>query len=163
MESNLVQTQFPEREEDSIFEALKKNEPKYIKDRYPTSKLLEVLFVRALAERIKSGPHANEVILNCLNPGFCHSSLGRGITGLKSLVMAFMKLLLARTTEMGSRTLVAAAAAGPETMGEYMTECKVAAPSAFVTSEDGKKTQERVYTELMDILEKIQPGISKNI
>ena len=35
------------------------------------------------------------------------------------------KFLLARTTEAGSRTLVAAAAAGPETHGKYMADCHV--------------------------------------
>lgn len=152
-----------ERNEPSIFEALKKNDKKYMAERYPVSKLLEVLFVRALAERMDSGPHAKEVVLNCLNPGLCHSGLTRNMSGVIGIVMTIMKLLIARTTEMGSRTLVAAAVAGPESMGQYMSDCKVTPPSPFVRSEDGKKTQERVYSELIEILEKLQPGISKNI
>jgi len=157
-------SKFTERHEDSIFEALKKNDPTYMASRYPTSKLLEVFMVRALTEHMASGPHANEpVILNCLNPGLCHSSLSRSATGGRRVIFFVFKLLMARTTEMGSRTLVAAAAAGKESHGQYMSECRVAQPSEFVRSEEGKKTQERVYTELIAILEKIQPGISKNI
>lgn len=153
-----------ERHEDSIFEALNKNDPKYIADRYQVSKLLEVFMVRALAERMNSGPHANEpIILNCLNPGLCHSSLSRSVTGIRRLIFEFFKLAMARTTEQGSRTLVAAAEAGAESHGQYMSDCRVVPPSEFVRSDEGKKTQERVYTELMAILEKIQPGISKNI
>ena len=44
------------------------------------------------------------VILNMLNPGFMHSELARDA----GLSLAFVKFLLARTTEVGSRTLVAA-------------------------------------------------------
>ena len=133
-------------------------------ERYQVSKLLEVLFVRALAEKIQSGPHAQEpLILNCLNPGFCHSGLSRNSTGIAGLIFVLMKLLLARTTEVGSRTLVAGALAGEESMGKYMSNCGVIEPSPFVRSDEGKETGERVYTELIEILEKIQPGISKVI
>ena len=153
-----------ERHEDSIFEALKKNDPAYMLDRYNTSKLLEVFFVRSLAEAMRTGPHAEEkVILNTINPGLCHSSLARSITGIQGLVFWLLKLLMARTTEMGSRTLVAGATGGEETYGQYMADSRVTPPSEFVRSEEGKKTQARVYDELITILEGIQPGISKNI
>jgi retinol dehydrogenase-12 len=153
-----------ERHEDSIFDALKKDDPKYMADRYQTSKLLEVFAVRALAEQMNKGPHASErVILNLVNPGLCHSSLSRNVTGVQGLIFKFVKLVLARSTEAGSRTLVFSAAGGSETHGKYMSDCKVGDPSEFVRSEEGKKTQERVYMELIDILEKIQPGITGNI
>lgn len=132
--------------------------------RYPTTKLLEVFMIRALASRMNSGRHSDEpVILNCVNPGLCHSNLAREMKGLQAVIFQLVKFLLARTTEVGSRTLVSSAAAGKESHGRYMSNCMVTEPSAFVRSEEGEKTQERVYTELLDILEKIQPGISKNI
>jgi hypothetical protein len=143
-----------ERNEDSIFEALNKKDPTYMSNRYPTTKLLEVFMVRALASRLSSGSHADQpVILNCLNPGLCHSSLSREAKGLMAVMFTVMKFLLARTTEVGSRTLVASAEAGKESHGQYMSNCVVTEPSAFVRSEEGLKTQERVYTELMAILE----------
>jgi retinol dehydrogenase-12 len=153
-----------ERHEDSIFETLKKNDKKYMEDRYQTSKLLEVFTIRSLAEQMGSGPHANEpVILNTVNPGLCHSSLARELKGIQGLIFNTMKFLLARTTEVGSRTLVTAAGAGTESQGQYMSNCYVTPPSPFVRSEEGKKTQDRVYKELMQILEKIQPGVTRNI
>ena len=159
-----MQSKMAERHEDSIFEALKKNDKKYMDNRYQTSKLLEVFMIRSLAEQMASGPHANEpVILNTVNPGLCHSSLARDITGVRGIIFWIFKALLARTTEVGSRTLVAAASAGPESYGQYMSNCNVALPSQFVRSEEGKKTQDRVYKELMEILEKIQPGVTKNV
>jgi hypothetical protein len=83
--------------------------------------------------------------------------------GVLEYVFYVVKLLLARATEVGGRTLVAAASAGEESHGQYMSECVVTEPSAFVRSEEGQKTQERFYKELMQLLEKIQPGITRNI
>jgi retinol dehydrogenase 12 len=159
-----LQVTLIERREDSIFEALKKNEKEYMAHRYPTSKLLEVFFVRALVEHMNKGPHASErVIVNLVNPGFCKTTLSRDAKGLMWLMFFCMKILIGRTVEVGSRTLVAGASGGPETNGKYMSDCVVKDPSEFVRSEEGQKTQERVYTELLSVLEKIQPGISKNI
>lgn len=64
---------------------------------------------------------------------------------------------------MGSRTLVAAAAAGEESHGIYMVDCAVSEPSKYVQSEKGKDAQTRLYAEVMEALEGIEPGITKNI
>ena len=77
--------------------------------------------------------------------------------------MTFAKALIARTTEVGGRTLVHSCAAGPESDGQYMSECKVKEPSAFVRSQEGAEVQARVHKELMTILENIQPGVTSNI
>ena len=83
------------------------------------SKLLEVLYTRELAARTKKSGKP-QVIINYLNPGLCHSSLAREI---EDWFFYFMKALLARPTEYGSRTLVSAAEAGPETHGQYLSNC----------------------------------------
>ncbi len=80
-----------------------------------------------------------------------------------SYALTIAKALIARTTEVGSRTLVYSAAAGPESHGQYMSECIVKNPSTFVRSKEGAATQKRVHEELMAILEKIQPGVTGNI
>jgi hypothetical protein len=85
------------------------------------------------------------------------------IQGVKSLAASFAKALMARTTEVGGRTLVYGAAAGDESYGQYMSECVVKEPSAFVRSKEGARAQERVHKELIGILETIQPGIANNI
>lgn len=64
---------------------------------------------------------------------------------------------------MGSRTLVAAAAAGEESHGMYMVDCEPREPSQWVRSEKGRETQKRWYGELMEYLEGIEPGVTKNI
>ena len=120
--------------------------------------------VRELADLMATGSHAREpLILNCTNPGLCHSQLAQENNGIAAIVFTIMKFLLARTTEVGSRTIVDSAAAGKESHGQYMSDCEITEPSVFVRSEEGKKTQEKVYTECIATLEKIQPGISKNI
>lgn len=126
--------------------------------------MLEIFFVQALVEHMKTGPHASErVIVNLVNPGFCRTALSREAKGMIWFMFFMMKMLVGRTVEAGSRTLVAGASGGPESNGKYMSACVVSKPSEFVRSDEGQKTQERVYNELVAILEKIQPGISKNI
>ena len=66
--------------------------------------------------------------------------------------------LLARTTEVGSRTLVAGAAGGVQTHGQYMAEGAVEDPSPLVVSEEGKILEEKVWRELEAKLERIEPG-----
>lgn len=75
----------------------------------------------------------------------------------------FMKLALARTTEYGSRTLVHAAIQGPESHGQYMSDCKISPPGPFVLSDAGKKAQDRVWDELVKKLEAIRPGVTANL
>lgn len=78
-------------------------------------------------------------------------------------MLTVAKGLIARSTEVGGRTLVHSAAAGADSHGQYMSECKVKEPSKFVRSNEGAMAQQRVHNELMGILEKIQPGITSNI
>ena len=126
-------------------------------DQYPVSKLLEVFVVRAMAE----GHPASDfpVTVNCVNPGLCHSELARDYP---TFGFWLMKLLLARSTEVGSRTLVHAGTQGAESHGQYLSDCTIAAPAPLVTSKDGKQAQARVCAELVKKLEAIKPGVSGN-
>lgn len=93
--------------------------------RYGVTKLLEVLAVRELASIITLSEKPR-VIVNCLTPGACHSDFGRERSSwIKVAVFEVAKFLLARTTEVGSRTLVAGAEAGEESHGEYMADGKI--------------------------------------
>lgn len=131
-------------------------------DRYNVSKLLEILVIRELAPAM-TAPGKPKVVLNTLTPGFCHSELMRHAMFPLNFLAWLGKLLVARKTEMGSRTLVWAASAGEESHGEYMVDCKPREPSKWVGSEKGKATQKRFYEELLAYLEDIEPGVTKNI
>jgi retinol dehydrogenase-12 len=74
-----------------------------------------------------------------------------------------LKVLLARTTEVGSRTLVDATTSGPESHGEYKTDCKVVPVSPYIFSGEGKKMQKRIWAELAAKLEAIEPGVMRNL
>lgn len=74
-----------------------------------------------------------------------------------------MKLVLARSTEYGSRTLVNAISQGQDSHGQYLSDCKVTQPSSFVRSEEGKIAQARVWNELMGKLEAIKPGVTSSL
>ncbi|KAK7719830.1 hypothetical protein SLS64_002011 [Diaporthe eres] len=145
---------FPERDEPSVLAALDASDD--LGERYQVSKLLEVLVIRQIAPRIKGA-----VTLNMLNPGLCHSELSRE----SGLGLAVMKFFLARSTEVGSRTLVAAGLAGEESHGKYMSDAVVAEQSlsAFVRSEEGDRAGKKVWKELSDMLDKIEPGVTANI
>jgi retinol dehydrogenase 12 len=154
------QARFKEESAPKIFEALMSD--KYQPDRYNVSKLLEILTVRSLAPAMTTSSKP-KVILNTLTPGFCHSELMRDAVFPLNLLGWIGKKLIGRTTEMGSRTLVAAACAGEVSHGQYMTDCQVGEVSAWTRSEMGNETQKRVYDELMVILDRIEPGVTKNI
>lgn len=62
------------------------------------------------------------VTLNFLNPGLCQTAIVNGA----SLMFFLLLRLVGRTSEVGGRTLVAAASAGPETHGQYMNDGVIA-------------------------------------
>lgn len=93
------------------------------------SKLLLLYGVRALAQLSPLSPQSN-VIIDYLTPGACKTDIFRDDVGW--FQRAMMKLaisLIARSTEVGSRTLVHAVVPdiGPEAHGAFLMDCKVAA------------------------------------
>ena len=125
------------------------------------------------------------VIINCMTPGACKSDFDRESTGFARVMGNFMAAMLARTTEEGSRTLVAGLAAGEESQGGYMADCKIHPyvlsslpilfelsmrdadnanrPGPMVIGSDGAALQKKVWEQLVGQLETVQPGISQNI
>lgn len=66
-----------------------------------------------------------KVIVNIVNPGAVKTNVMRDLTGFRQIVGKASEKLVARTTEVGSRTLVNAAEGGEETHGQYLDDCKV--------------------------------------
>lgn len=133
-------------------------------DRYGTTKLLEVLVVRELGERLNAA-HAGSspVVVNTTNPGLCRSNLFRNAPSLVRAILAVPVFLIGRTAEQGSRALLAGAAAGPQSQGQYVDSGTVEDPSPFILSEEGKVEQKRVWDELINILERVEPGVTGNV
>ncbi|KAF5004846.1 hypothetical protein FDECE_8690 [Fusarium decemcellulare] len=63
---------------------------------------------------------------------------------------------LGRTAEQGSRTLLHAAFAGQESHGAYLSDCQIKEHTmpSWITNEDGKKTQQRLWNDLVETLDK---------
>jgi len=101
------------------------------------------------------------VIANIVNPGLCHSNLARE----GDMFISAMKFFFARSTELSSRTLVAAAGGWTRVLWKYTHDGAVddRQLSTFVRSEDGHKAEVKVWEELCTILESVHPGITSNI
>ena len=141
-----------------IFPTLADPKTSAMSDRYNASKLLEVVAVRQIVADYMSGPD-QPIVMNYLNPGLCHSALMREIGFVEHIVKT---LFNARTTEVGSRTLVHAAAAGPDSHGQYLYNCTVTPPSRFVRRPEGAEFQRQVWDELREKLDAIVPGVTEN-
>lgn len=148
-------TGFPERKAENTFAELDKNGKTATQSRYPTSKLLEVLVVRELAPKLAD----SGVIFNMMTLGLCKLQLSRE----EGLAFHLTVSLFGRSTEAGSRTLLAGASAGAESHGAYLRDGKLnnTALSSFVRSQAGLEAQKMVRNELSEILEEIQPGITR--
>jgi retinol dehydrogenase-12 len=101
-----------------------------------------------------------DVIINCLDPCFCKTSLGHsGISTFERVAGVIFSGLFARTSEEGARTLVLAASAGKETNGKYMRAGVLKDFAPMVLSEDGAKKEAYAWDQLKSKLETIVPGI----
>ncbi|KAF7913983.1 uncharacterized protein EAF01_000389 [Botrytis porri] len=159
-------TKFKERKEEDIFKALNDEKTSELDlERYSTTKLLQVLSVRELAHKLTrdSESVSPSIIINCMTPGACKSDFHREDEGLEKFKKWVLSTLIARSTEVGSRALVAGIAAGEESHGEYMADCLVAETGPLVRGPEGMKLQKKVWDQLVRELETIQPGISSII
>jgi len=124
--------------------------------RYFLSKLLVQLCVQEMAiqnpnsERSSGVPN---VIINCPSPGWCKTPLFRQDDG--GAIGRNMLRLIGRTGEIGARTLVSAITAGRETHGQYLSESQVKNASVWVRSNEGKRVQKEIWTELEETLARI--------
>lgn len=150
----------------SIFEAFRKEGDANLSARYGQTKLLDILLVRHLAAVLAqtSPSSSSPIIVNTLSPGLCNTDTMKDEISpiVRFVAQPFMKIL-ARTPEIGARTLVIAASSGEETMGEYMDDGKVALVSPFARSEEGQRAGQAVCKELLEKLERVVPGISGNL
>ncbi|KAJ7440475.1 hypothetical protein B0H11DRAFT_1750732 [Mycena galericulata] len=130
--------------------------------RYPITKLLNILFVRALNARLLS---STPLIVNAVDPGYCYSELRRNFTGKRAMRDFFMELCLAFPAEVGARRLVYAAlgqADQPDKFrGEYIAGFRVAEVSDFILSPEGSKAEDLVWEDTLDILNKVDSRVKR--
>ncbi|KAF7626495.1 hypothetical protein AFLA_013886 [Aspergillus flavus NRRL3357] len=131
--------------------------------RYQVTKLIEVLFTRELIARLKSKTaSAPFVIINIVNPGFCFSNLDRSGSEPPQIVQ-IMRRILDRTTEVGGRTLVLAAAAPASSHGEFQSDGANHDVESWIYSDIGRRAQEKVFDQTTKVLEARKPGLAPGI
>ena len=145
-------------ENTSICEALSDPKTANMMGRYELTKLMDQLWERELAKRLAAGSKDGkiQVVVNCVNPGWCATELSRYYD--KGRIVGFIFSLIGRTAEAGSRTLVHAVTAGAETHGQYLSECQVKTEGDFVRSGKGNRVQKRLWRELSEKIESLSPG-----
>ncbi|KAF7357962.1 NAD(P)-binding protein [Mycena venus] len=126
--------------------------PKKMQTFYNVTKTLNIFFVRALNARLGA---STPLIVTAVNPGFCVSELRRDLPAPISWIMALMERIMAFTTEEGSRQLVFGAVGPGALRGEYINQSRVEEPSDFIISSDGRKAEDQLWDELIEILGKV--------
>ncbi|KAI1128599.1 hypothetical protein F5Y10DRAFT_264943 [Nemania abortiva] len=141
-----------QKNEDPLLPSFDKHEPNFHHhERYANSKLLSQLFITELAKRVPP----SVAIVNCVNPGFCHSSgLTRDADGtFLGLVVGVMVRLLGRPPSVGATSLVDAAVChGEEAHGQYLEDRILTPMAPFVYSPDQARVMPRLWKETMSEL-----------
>lgn len=91
--------------------------------RYPLTKLLEIYAVRQLSSLLPVSETG--VVINLVNPGLCVTELVRNVSWKVRLRIIIMRMLVGRTAEVGSRTLLHGAVAGMGSHGKYLSCCQI--------------------------------------
>ncbi|KAF7341112.1 Short-chain dehydrogenase [Mycena venus] len=109
-------------------------------------------FLRA---RVQRPPRPiSPVIVDVVAPG-CVSGLRRGLSGAFKYIVLALEWAFALPTQVGSRRLVYAAVGSPENLdglcGQFIHCCEVWEPSDFFVSEEGRQTQEGLWTETVTL------------
>ena len=104
-----------------------------------------VINVFSVRELTKSLPANSPVIVTAVNPGYCKSQLGRHLPS----VYKVLEVLLAPTTEEGSRQLVWAAVGGAgrefDLRGGYVNKANPKEVSDYALSDEGAAVQTRLW------------------
>jgi len=129
------------------------------KSRYAVSKLMQILFVQELVKHMIGGP-----VITLVTPGLTHTELAnRTPSRFEYWAAQVLKLFFARTVEVGARTLIAGACAGPDSHGKYMEDGKNCEPDIMCHEAELEANQRKTYVQTLAYLEQLEPGISKNI
>ncbi|KAI1374523.1 hypothetical protein F4677DRAFT_447160 [Hypoxylon crocopeplum] len=144
--------------EGSIFGGLNDQKRANIDQRYAVSKLVEECAVRqfaALCPVERTG-----VIVTMVAPGLCSTGLGRDLGSFTKAMHEAVRAIMARTAEVGSRTILHGLVTGKESHGKLLSGCKIKeywVPD-WVSNAEGQRLQKDIWKELVARLEEVQPG-----
>lgn len=93
--------------------------------RYNTSKLMELLATRELAEQLTQSLKPGNILASIVNPGSVRTNINRNQPLIFRAVMFVVLLIVGRPVEVGARTVVHPCLAGQESHGQYLDNCQV--------------------------------------
>ncbi|KAH6696836.1 retinol dehydrogenase [Plectosphaerella plurivora] len=160
---------FSERKEPHVLQAINSNTD--LSDRYKLTKLLQIMIVRQLAMAMRLSSKNDNIIVTSIHPGLCSTDLFRSFALPLKIPHQVILKIIARTPEMGSRTLLAAALSKDEaeadqktaTHGRFLDECAVGRFPDLMLGQDGEALQVEIWKELLEALEGIEPGVGTNL
>jgi NAD(P)-dependent dehydrogenase (short-subunit alcohol dehydrogenase family) len=91
--------------------------------RYALTKLVEIYAVRALADMYPSDE--TNVTINMVSPGVCTTGLARDAKRIFRAAQGVLRMMVARTPEQGSRTILHALLTQEATHGKHLSGCQV--------------------------------------
>ncbi|KAJ6517876.1 hypothetical protein C8R47DRAFT_97 [Mycena vitilis] len=150
-------TSFPEKSSPNIIQTL--NDPsKSTNDgnRYPTTKLFDLYIAREIARL----PHAEGVVVNVVEPGFCVSELMRE-QGFNSVVQSIYTRI-GWPCSKGALNLLYAVLK-PTPPGAYVSACKIREPPPWCSDKAGLEVQRRVWHEMADVWRGVAPEVAEII
>ncbi|PMD31033.1 NAD(P)-binding protein [Hyaloscypha variabilis F] len=144
--------------QDDVFGGMDDEKGSDMTQRYPLSKLVQIyagLYFSTLIPTSRTG-----VVFNLLTPGLFKSQLSRNARFAMRAQVTVANMLFGRTIEMSSRSVLHAVTAGKESHGGYLSNCEVRNDEVptWVTDENGKQLQKRIWDDLARILNSVEPG-----
>ena len=147
--------------EGKIFKTLSNEKTADMSDRYNLSKLLVLLSMRELSQRIEASVRAGQprIIVNNPAPGWAKTELFRDDYESWPLPQKLVFKAIHRTSEVASRCLVHGLTAGIDSQGEWLSDCRIKPASSFARSQRGHEIQLRIWAELIEKLRNISPDV----
>ncbi|KAF5522097.1 Short chain dehydrogenase atnD [Colletotrichum aenigma] len=147
----------------SVFDGL--NDPKRanMDSRYALTKLVEECAVRQFAAQFPVD--RTGVVIIMVAPGLCTTRLGRDARTFTKIMHETVRAMMARTAEVGSRTILHGLMVGEDGHGKLLSGCKIKefwVPDWFCNDE-GQRLQKAIWNELVTKLEEVQPGCISQI
>lgn len=100
------------------------------------------------------------IVITMVAPGLCTTGLGRNARTFTKIMHEAVRAMMARTAEVGSRTILHGLLVGEEGHGKLLSGCKIKESwvPTWLTNEEGQKLQKGIWNELVSRLESVQPG-----
>ncbi|KAK1454244.1 short-chain dehydrogenase [Colletotrichum cuscutae] len=147
----------------SVFDGLNDEKRANMDSRYALTKLVEEFAVRQFAAQFPV--NRTGVVITMVAPGLCTTGLGRDARTFTKIMHEAVRAMMARTAEVGSRTILHGLVVGAEGHGKLLSGCKIKefwVPD-WVSNDEGQRLQKATWKELVAKLEQVQPGCISQI